>query len=236
MLRLLRPEAAEHLGALHITRAEVVENDERADRFGCFVGCRIEQRRSQDESDLQLEVERLRIVRDRNRRAGGYESLCVGHVIDRLTVEQRLRLELGHRPAGDPFVQRSHAVQAGVESSDQATGGIDVVLFVQHEVTERHRLERQQLVAVLKLPFGCCREPGVVEYPAAQRGEVGTICPITLGIKGLQAQSGRCANTAQFHRAPPSCLHRNAVTCSDTRSGCSSHGQWPVPGTDCTSQ
>lgn len=100
MFGLLRPQSGRHLTTLYVTGAEIVHDDEGTDGPDGFRGLGVVERCAQHEADFQLEIQCARIGRNADRRAAGHEGQMVGHVVDRLTVEQRLGLERGERAAG----------------------------------------------------------------------------------------------------------------------------------------
>ena len=158
MLGLLRAEAGAHLVELHVARGKVVEHDEAAD--GSLGGRRVgvAQRTGEDEAELELVVERLRVRRHGDVVAVGRERQMIAHVVDRLAVPQRVRLELGERAPRHRLVGGDDGRDRGHEAAHEAARGIDRMCLIQHEIAKRARLERQS---------GRCRRPLGATSPAA---------------------------------------------------------------------
>ncbi len=72
----------------------------------------------------------------------------IAHVVDRLPVPQRVRLELGEGAARHGLVGGDDGRDGGHEAAHEAARGIDRMCLIQHEIAKRARLERQSGGAV----------------------------------------------------------------------------------------
>jgi hypothetical protein len=148
LLRLLRSEARRHLGELHVARGEIVEHHEAADRRFRRFRRGVAQGAGEHEAELQLVVERVRVGRHVDCLAVGREGEVVAHVVERLAIPQRVRLELRKRPSHQRLVGAHHLERGRHLRAHEAARGCHRMRFKQHEIAERARLEGNDGVAL----------------------------------------------------------------------------------------
>jgi hypothetical protein len=136
-------ETLDHLAELHVPGAEVVEQDEAAQHAEGLLAGQVGAVPGDDDPDLQLVVQGLRVGRPADGRAVTDERGRVALVVQRLLVPQRAGTQPGERTPGQPLVAVGDPAGGGLAQPQQAAGRADHVLFPQRAIAERGRAERQ---------------------------------------------------------------------------------------------